>query len=228
MIIGTAYAVYLAADHLIRLEDDTDTDFSEPMVKYATISPIASPAMSPISSQLSNIPCLASKMAPDFLKVDGIDHFEDINGCYIKDRARNINNRPIYAKEDSTVRLWSYRLDGETQLWMISEEEHLETQNAYACVKSPAFIPTDIEDDWMSFNVIQRCFKPNEGVCIEEIKNISEDQSEFTEETKARYLELRNLERCIPSEILDDDTENFDIREMTEENHLGDLKIQIP
>jgi len=231
MIIGTAYAVYLAADHVLRItqEETSISDMtSRDSVEFGTVasvSPIPTPKEQ--TSTLSIAPCLATKLAPEALRIQGLDHFEDVNGFYTKDSQRSLNNRPIYAKENSSVRLWFFSLDNSTHLWMISEEEHLETQDAYACVESHAFMPTEIDGTWMSYNVIQKAFLPNKGVSVTEMASISEDLSELPQEVMQRKEELlrlksrENEKKYSPKGLDLQNDEQLDVKS------LGELEISI-
>jgi len=234
MIIGTAYAVYLAADHVLRItQDETsisdmDPTTSRDSVEFGTVASVSSlPTPKEQISRLSIAPCLATKLAPDALRIEGIDHFEDINGFYSKDSQRNLNNRPIYAKENSSVRLWFFSLDDSTHLWMISEEEHLGTQNAYACVESHAFMPTEIDGMWMSYNVITKAFLPNKGVSITEMASISEDLSELPQEIMQRKEELLKLKSRENEKMYSPYGIDLQNDEQLDVKSLGELEIRI-
>jgi len=93
-------------------------------------------------------------------------HPQNLNGFYIATETTR-EDRFVYKKDNSSIILWFYYFTENKSLWMISEEEHLDSQNAYACTQSKAKDPTKIYAGvWFSFDLTVNKFVKQSSVQI--------------------------------------------------------------
>ena len=87
-----------------------------------------------------------------------------VNGIYERTKTQNINDRPSWAlqrkTDDQNLVLWCLTdanflkksKNRDTELWMISRTEHINTQNAYACLHISANSnPFLVNKTWKEF-----------------------------------------------------------------------------
>jgi len=102
-----------------------------------------------------------------YVEISNLHHHpQNLNGYYIAtDKTRE--DRYVYKKDNSSIILWFYYFTENKSLWMISEEEHLDSQNAYACTQSKAKDPTKIYAGvWFSFDLTVNKFVKQSSVII--------------------------------------------------------------
>lgn len=92
-----------------------------------------------------------------------------LNGVYTK-RKESVNDKPSYVKEGMSVNpivLWYWP---KNEVWMISREEDVGREQAYACVKCGEEVvnPADIADGktWMVWNKEAGQYKPDNNIKV--------------------------------------------------------------
>jgi len=100
--------------------------------------------------------------------------WSDLDGIY-SFQPDQINDSPTYKHENQDLILWKFDLPKKKgkkkkYVWMISKEEHLHTQNAYACcrdgIQDPRLIPST--SSWMVWEKGSGKFIPDDAFRIEE------------------------------------------------------------
>lgn len=75
---------------------------------------------------------------------------EQLSGVYLFQNTL-MNDSPTYKLENGELVLWKYKMkqkkNKEISLWMISRQDHVGTQNAYACIRSTTQDPREILKD---------------------------------------------------------------------------------
>jgi len=95
-----------------------------------------------------------SASTPDRIYISGVqqENLRKIQGIYER-TTRKENDKPTWKLENSQgiFFLWNCRM-GNNNLWMISREEHIGSDNAYCVVRDSTANPTEITATWLVYN----------------------------------------------------------------------------
>lgn len=98
----------------------------------------------------------SSESLPERIEVVGVqaESAKKVEGLFEKtERLENFRHVWKLEKESGTFCIWNWKLPTNNKfLWMISREEHIGTQNAYAVVQSKATDPCEIKNGWLIYN----------------------------------------------------------------------------
>jgi len=95
-----------------------------------------------------------SVSTPDRIYISGVqqENLRKIQGIYERTTRRE-NDKPTWKLVNSQgiFFLWNCRM-GNNNLWMISREEHIGSDNAYCVVRDSTANPTEITATWLVYN----------------------------------------------------------------------------
>merc|ERR1719188_419127 len=89
-----------------------------------------------------------------------------------------------------TFVIWCYDIaKARKTLWMISKQEHIGTDNAYACAKDSARIPSDIDSYWMVYNKTRSTYEKVKTLVITAVEEEEEvEEEEYEDEPEPEDL----------------------------------------
>merc|ERR1719394_180245 len=124
-----------------------------------------------VGSSSSTKPAIMADPNAQKFNIFGLQHEMELNGVYEATTTMR-HNKPIYQHDGkNNIIVWTFHANQQEInkfIWMISEKEHLDTENAYACSTDDCSSPVGCRN-WLIFDRNQGKFIRNPGVTLEEV-----------------------------------------------------------
>jgi len=159
---------------------------------------------------LTDLKIKMSVSTPDRIYISGVqqENLRKIQGIYERTTRRE-NDKPTWKLENSQgiFFLWNCRM-GNNNLWMISREEHIGSDNAYAVVRDSASNPVEISATWLVYNGAKYAPCPYLSLTPDEDEEEEEESEEpFPDEFLQTYMK-KEVHVMNPPEKLIEKTSN--------------------